>query len=72
MNLEAIMLSKISQIEKDSTKCYHLYLDSKKNEYNKNKLTDIENKLVVTSGNREGRRIGEEEVQTTVQKISKL
>ena len=61
MNLEGIMLSKISQIEKDSTKCYHIYVDSKKklNEYNKNKLTDIENKLVVTSGNREGRRIGE-------------
>ena len=43
-----------------------------------NRLTDIENKLVVTSGEREGGRgkigVGEEEVQTidTMYKINKL
>ena len=41
-----------------------------------NRLTDIENKLVVTSGEREGRRdkigVGIKEVQTTVYKIHQL
>ena len=40
--------------------CYHLYVESKKNkisEYNKKETnTDIENKLVVTNGERERER----------------
>ena len=62
MNLKGIMLSEINQ-RKTNTVCYHFYVDSKTkiSEYNKNinKLTDIENKLVVTSGEREeGCKIG--------------
>ena len=30
MNLEGIMLSEISQAEKDKTVCFHLYVESKK------------------------------------------
>ena len=57
MDIESIMLSKISQIKTNSV-YYHFYVESKNktNEYiqqNRNRLTDIENKLVETSGNRE-------------------
>ena len=62
MDLQGIMLREISQTEKDKSIWYHLYVESKK--YNKlvnttqkkGRLTDVENKLVVTSGEREGRR----------------
>ena len=54
MDLEGLMLSEISQ-RKTNTVWYHLYVESKK--YNKlvnitkrSRPTDIENKLVVTSG----------------------
>ena len=56
-------------------------MESKKikqtSEYNKrNRLTDIENKLVFISGEREVGRgkigVGDEEVQTTMYKINKL
>ena len=58
MDLEGIMLSEISQTEKD-TVWYHLYVESKKynklvNTTKKRRLTDTENKLMVTSGKREG------------------
>ena len=60
MDLEGIMLSEISQ-RKINTVWYHLYVESKK--YNKlvnikkrSRLTDIENKLMITSGEREGGR----------------
>ena len=37
MDLESIMLSEISQTDKDKY-CYHLYVEN-----NRNRLTDIEN-----------------------------
>ena len=59
MDLEGITLSELSQ-KKVNTVWYHLYMESKK--YNKlvnitkrSRLTDIENKLVVTSGGGEAR-----------------
>ena len=59
MDLEGLMLSEISQ-RKTNTVWYHLYVESKK--YNKlvnitkrSRPTDIENKLVVTSGEGYGR-----------------
>ena len=58
VDLEGIMLSEISQTEKDKY-IYHLHVES--NKYNKlvnlkkrNRVPDIENKLVVTSGERGG------------------
>ena len=52
-----------------------LYVESKKIQQNTNRLTDIENKLVVTSGEREERRgiirVGDWEVQTTMYEINK-
>ena len=58
MDLENIMLSEISQREKDKYCMISLICKIFKNT-NKcicktNRLTDIENKLVVTSGEREG------------------
>ena len=55
------MLRRISQPEKDKYLCYHLYVESKKIKQQtyvtKQKQTQyIENKLAVTSGEREGRR----------------
>ena len=53
MDLEIIMLSEVSQRHI----CYHLYVESLKND--KNELiykTEIENKLVVTKGERRGGR----------------
>ena len=50
MDLENIMLSEISQ-RKTNTVWYHLYVESKKYYkwmYVKNRLTDMENKLVIT------------------------
>ena len=54
MDLENIMLSEISHTKTNTI--YHLYVDSKKiiqmNIYtqNRNRLTDIEDKLLVTKG----------------------
>ena len=58
---------------------FHLYVEPKKiqhtSEYNKkrSRLTDVGNKLVVTSGEREGGRgnirVGDQEVQTITYKI---
>ena len=49
-------LSEISQ-RKANTVCYQLHVESKKqNEYNqpnRNRFTDVENKLVVTSGEKQ-------------------
>ena len=52
------MLSEVSQTEEGKYCMLSLYVESKKkNEYNKtNRATDIENKLMVTSGEREGGR----------------
>ena len=61
MDLEGITFSELSQTEKDKY-CYvftYMWkLKNKMNEYNKteNRLTDTENKLVVTSGERGGHR----------------
>ena len=60
MELEGIMLSEIRQ-RKTNIVWYHLHVESKKynksvnktNKQTKSRLTDIENKLVVTSGERE-------------------
>ena len=56
LDLESIRLSEISQTKRNL--CFHLYAESKTNVYDKkrDRLTDIEIKLVVTSGERrEGR-----------------
>ena len=60
MDLEIIILSEVSQIEKDK---YFISLISgilKKNKWtylqNRNRLTDIENKLIITKG--DGKRGG--------------
>ena len=59
MDLEIIILSEVSQTEKDNIIWYHLYVESKK-QYkwtylqNRNRLTGIENKLTVTKGDSEG------------------
>ena len=53
MNLESIMLTEVNQAKKNSV-C-HLYVESKNKQTNvitKQKQTDIENKLVITSGER--------------------
>ena len=58
MDLEGIMQSEISQTEKDRC-CMISHVESKKYSElvnitkNKNRLTDIENKLVVATGERE-------------------
>ena len=57
VDLEDIVLSEVRQ-RKTNTVHYHLQVEPKKNkmnEYNKkNRLMDIEKKLVVTSGEKEG------------------
>ena len=55
MDLEIIILNEVSQKEKDKTMWYHLYVESKiwhKWTYlqNRNRPTDIENRLVVAKG----------------------
>ena len=60
MELESIMLSEITQT-KTNTVWYHLYVESKKynqivNIAKRNGLTDMENKLVVTSRESEKKR----------------
>ena len=48
--------TKQSESEKDKSQIYHLYVKSKKiiqmNLQNRNRLTDIENKLMITKGKR--------------------
>ena len=55
LDLENIMLSKIRQRKTNTV--YHLYVESKNiiqmYVQNRNRLTDIENKLVITKGERE-------------------
>ena len=67
MDLEGIMLSEISH-RKTNTVWYHLHVGSKTGEYNNNlkKQThsDMENKLVVTSGD-DGKTIGAAGVRVT-------
>ena len=57
MGLESVMLSELSQTEKEENIIlYPLYVESKKKWYkwtylqNRNKLTDLENKLMVARG----------------------
>ena len=56
MDLEIIMLSEVNQIEKDKYHMIfdHLYVESQKviqmNLQNRNRLTDIQNRLVATKG----------------------
>ena len=60
MDLEIVILSEVTQTEKDKYCMILLICEVLKiqqtSKYNKNRLTNIENKLVVTSGEREGRR----------------
>ena len=63
MGLEGIVISELSQTKKDKycTVWYHLYVESKNdsklvNKKKGSRLTDKENKLVVTCGGREGKR----------------
>ena len=58
MSLEIIILSEVSEKEKDKYHRYHLYIESKvwhKPIYLRNRLTDRENKLMVI---KEGRGWG--------------
>ena len=51
MDLGCIVLSEISQTEKTNTILFPLYVESNKiNKHNRNKLTDTENKLMVSDG----------------------
>ena len=56
MDLEIVILSEVSQREKEKHHMISLYVESKKKWYkwtylqNRNRLTDLENKLVVTGG----------------------
>jgi len=56
MDLEIIILSEISQTEKENIIWYHLYGKSEKDLYkltykqNKKRPTDVENKFMVTKG----------------------
>ena len=53
MDLEGIMLSEVSQ-RKANTVYSHLYMESTTSEYNKKEVdSHIENKLMVTCGERE-------------------
>ena len=60
MDLESIMFSQVSQIEKDKhiTSIRSIWTPKNKTnegiQQNRNRLTDIENKLVDTSGKGEG------------------
>ena len=77
MDLDNIMLSEVSQT---NNTWYHLYVESKK-QYkwiyiqNRNRNTDIENKLIVSQGESEGEReklrAWDEQIWTTIHKIDK-
>ena len=60
MGLEFVILSAVSQTEKEKLR-YCLYVKSKKKWYkwtylqNRNKVTDLENKLMVTRAKSEGK-----------------
>ena len=61
MDLEIIILSEVSQTEKDKYHDNHFYVESKKwykwtYLQNRNRLTDLENKLMVTKGEKVGGR----------------
>ena len=50
LDLEALMLCEISQRKTNTAGShYHVKSKNKRNEHNQNRLTDIENKLVVTA-----------------------
>ena len=60
MDLEIIILSKLSETEKDRSND-HVYVESKiwykwTSLQSRKRLTDVENKLTVTQGNRVGER----------------
>ena len=62
MDLGIIILSEVSQTEKDKFMWYHLYVEYKKwykwtYLQNRNRLTDIENKFMVTKGDSDGGEI---------------
>ena len=49
MDLEGIMLNEMSRQRKADTTCFHLYVESKRqNKWQKTKLIDTENRLMVT------------------------
>ena len=60
MDLEIIILSEVSQTEKDKYHTISLTCGTKKGTYlqNRNRLTDIEYKLTVTKGERGGDNLG--------------
>ena len=57
MDLEIIILSEVSQTETNTIYC--LYVESKKiiqmNLQNRNSITDVENKLMITKGEKWGK-----------------
>ena len=61
LDLEMIILSEVSQT-KTNIIWYHLYVESKKNDtneliQNRNRPTDVENKLMVAEGERVGYKL---------------
>ena len=60
MNLEIVILSEVSQIGNTNITWYCLHMESKKKRYkwtclhNRNRVTNVENKLMVTSGGGRG------------------
>ena len=56
MDLEIIILSKVSQVEKDKYMTLLIcgILKNNANEHYRNRLTDPENKYMVTKGEKEG------------------
>ena len=78
MDMEIIRLSEVSQ-RKTNIIWYHFYVESRKKSHkwtylqNRNRLTDLENKLMVMGGRVEGRdRLGvwDWHIQTTMFKIT--
>ena len=59
MDLEMIILSEVSQTEKDNCHMIHFYVGSENNELiYRNRLTDIESKLQSPKGNEVQGQIG--------------
>ena len=80
MDLEMIILSEISQTEKDNIIWHHLHVESKKwykwaYVQNRNRLTDIEHKFMVPKGDSGGggNKLGvwDKHIHTTIYKIDK-
>mgnify|MGYP002507381272 CR=1 FL=1 len=74
MDLEGIMLSEISQIEKKNTVSFHLFVDCEITKQNRNCLMYTEDKLIVARGEKGGvmgEKVKRKEVQMFSYEINK-